>query len=96
MFTMITSEEYKELVLAKEENTRLLEELKYADEQLRITQNNLKELLLLLTNGKTSTIYGELQSFEIITDTEIAKYINKNYLAKGTLKFTKIKENNNE
>lgn len=92
MVTMITTEEYKELVLAKAETDRLNEELKQADQRLTDAERNLKELLLLLTKGETVPKYGTaFEGFEIINDSEIAKYISENYMTKGLLKFTKNK-----
>lgn len=92
MFAMITTEEYKELVLAKETTEKLADELRYADAKLREAQSNLKEILLMLTGGHTVPKYGDVfESFDIIDDAEIAKYISAYYMDKGILKFTKNK-----
>lgn len=96
MITMITSEEYRELVLGEEERDRLLEELKYKEEQLEKAQKTLEELLLMLTKGTGIPKYGDkFESYDIIDDSVIADYINTHFKDKGTLYFVD-KENNNE
>lgn len=91
---MITTEEYKDLILAKNSVDRLNEELMYADKKLENAQNSIKELLLMLTEGKTAPTYNdEFNTFEIASDTVIAKYINENYLSNRMLNFNKTKEN---
>lgn len=92
MFAMITTEEYQELILAKEERDRLLEELTHSDRCLTATHNEVKDLLLMLTNGHTVPKYGEtFECYDIVDDVEIAKFINENYVTKGLMKFTKTK-----
>lgn len=92
MLAMITTEEYKELVLAKDERDKLVEELAYADQKLLAAQDDLKELLLMLTDGHTVSKFGEaFESYDIVSDSVIAKFISENYMTKGLLKFTKNK-----
>ena len=94
---MITTEEYKELILAQQDKNALLDEV--ADAQLRYTSESLKELLLLLTDGKEASEWRDkkLQWFDIAKQEKIAEYLNTNYIRNGVLKFYKTKgEQENE
>lgn len=97
MLTMITSEEYKNLVLVDSEYHRLSEEFKDAKEKLKLTEIALENLLLMLTKGKTTPDYKDgFKSFDIEIDINIANYINENFLTDCRLDIKHNKGETNE
>lgn len=90
---MIDADTYKKLVLAEAENEKLLVELQYADHQLKTASNDLKDLLLFLTDGRQVVEWKDkkLQGFDIVNSGAIAEYLNTNYMQYGVLQFNKIK-----
>ena len=53
MFAIITTEEYQNLIRAKDDRDTLSEELMYTDKKLKQTSEKLKEMVILVTKGKT-------------------------------------------
>ena len=97
MLTMITTEEYRELVLGEEERNRLLEELRYTEEKLQETQKALDDLLLMLTKGETIPEYPDgFKSFNIELDNTIAKYINEHFVTERKLNISNTEVTENE
>lgn len=102
MFAVITTEEYKELLEAKKDNENFLEDLYELAKRVLKAEESLTEVLQLLTKGGRKPEIGEqYESWDILTQSEIAKYINEHYLADGKLQFEKVekveeKENTNE
>lgn len=97
MFAIITTDEYKELLIAKETETQNIEDLKMLIERVSELKGNLTEILQLLTKGgKEPEIGVTYESWDILHTNEIAKYINEHYVADGKLQFEKVKENKNE
>ena len=95
MFAIITTEEYQNLIRAKDDRDTLSEELMYTDKKLKQTSEKLKELVLLLTKGKTKAIWNnELAICDLAELDDVTEYLNKNYFENGILTFTK--ESNNE
>lgn len=93
MFTIITTEEYKDLLLAKEDCNNRLDEAYVLAERLNEVEENLQELLLMLVKGNPTPTWGtKFEWIDIERAENIAEYINKNYLNTG-LKFEKEKAN---
>ena len=94
---MITTEEYKELVLAQQELVEVTCDLKFEYKKRLTAEENLKELLLILTGNKIKIEWadGKIKGYEI-KDSETADFLNENYIKDGILQFEKVKENNNE
>jgi hypothetical protein len=92
---MITTDEYQDLIRAKDERDKLSEELVYADNKLMQTEQKLKELVLLLTDGKVKVGWhtNELSICDLADGKDIAEYLNKNYMENGILTFTKERTN---
>lgn len=102
-FVIIDNEEYKNLILKEKEleetKTKLEEkalENKSLEENYIKLEEELKELILVATDYET-VFYGEIKSYDI-KDTELAKYLTKNYLRNKLLEFRKrnIKEKQEE
>ena len=95
MFTMITTEEYRNLIEELAETKSMLEnisfEFKFCDEKRDKAEESLKELLLMLTKGEIVAKWDDkkFESFDIEREGEIAKFINANYVENGVLTFTK-------
>ena len=98
MYTIITTEEYKELILDQVEKAELQDSIIEWVKRCAEAEDSLKELLLTITQGKTKACYEEFKTYELATDFEIAEFINRNYVDEnGILNFTKVhKENENE
>lgn len=96
MWTLIATEEYKELLIAKENAKALNLALEVTNSELQKVQAEIKELLLMLTKGKTSPqwVLNRFEWLEIETAENIAKYISEHYLNNSSLRFTK--ENDDE
>lgn len=104
-FTMITTEEYKELIkkeidleIAWEDYEELVEEHEILKLQLSKVEEELKDLLLIITDNKERASYMDYEFSEIdLADrSKVAKYINKNYMENGVLKFRKVEETKEE
>lgn len=96
---MIDSDEYRELVLAKEAKDEIEKELDLTDRRLMQKEYEFKELLLLITKGEFKTKYdeGKFQSYDIASNYDLVDFVNENYVENGLLKFNKVKkENTNE
>ena len=105
MFTMITTEEYKELLLAQQDKAELEDtvcnlqkEQKATEEKLKKVEDELKELLLLLVEGEKRVHWteGKYETFDLVGREEIVAYINEHYVWNGELQFKKVKENDDE
>ena len=96
MFAVITTEEYQELLQAKNENEFIKEELSCTEAKLLKTKNSLQEFVFLITKGEIRSKWSEglFEGFDLVKDSEIAEYINTNFMKDGKLIFSK--ENNNE
>ena len=85
---MITTEEYKELLSAKEDAETYLIEFNLARAEAEKLKADLKELLLVLTKGNEKTAYRDaFHSFEVEMDDKISKYVNDNYFEDGKILF---------
>ena len=93
-FVIIDNDEYKNLILKEKEledtKTKLEERIwEYVtlEENYDKLEKELKELILIATDNKTS-FYRKLESYDI-KDTELAKYLSKYYLNNKQLEFRK-------
>ena len=102
-FVIIDIDEYKELILAKEELTYKEKEISELSDELfnlsvekREIETELKELLLEITKGNNRTNCDEegFLSYEVASNYVMAEFINDNYLENGILKFRKVKKEN--
>ena len=106
---VVPLKEYKELVLAKEcleqmnvEYESCSKEVKEFHDELAKVEEELKELLLVLTDNKKKPSYpGNFEGYDMANVHTIAKYINENYLTEDMkLSFRKVlheeKENKEE
>lgn len=98
MFAMITTEEYKELLLAQEALGSVAQELSYCDKKRQKAEDALKELLLMLTKGQTTVNWSDKKFawHDLARAEEVAEYINKNYVIDGKLQFEKVKGKTDE
>lgn len=96
MFAMITTEEYKELLKAKDEAEFLQEEMIITKAHLTKSKSAIKDLILFITKGETKSKWndGNFEGFDLAKSDDIAKYINENYMKDGRLIFSK--ENGDE
>ena len=92
MFAVITSDEYKELLQAQKDAELYRELFKRAEKELNIRNNEMNELLLLLTKGQKRSEWSDgcFNNFDLADLHTIAKYINEKHLENGILK---LKEN---
>ena len=104
-YAVITTGEYKELIkkevelddawrdygFLENENRKLTGQLAYIEEEL-------KELLLVITDNKERASYMEhdFSEYDLADKNKVAKYINKNYMKNGVLKFKKVEETKEE
>ena len=101
--------EYKELIIAKERLEQMnvdydsrSKEVKEFHDKLAKVEEDLKELLLVLTDNKKKPSYpGNFEGYDMANVHTIAKYINENYLTEDMeLSFRKVlheeKENKEE
>jgi hypothetical protein len=104
-FAMLTTNEYKELILKEKELDDALRDYGFLENenrkltgQLAYIEEELKELLLILTDNKERASYMEhdFSEYDLADKKEIAKYINKNYMKNGVLKFRKVEETKEE
>ena len=93
-FVIIDNDEYKNLILKEKEleetKTKLDEkrlENKSLEENYIKLEEELKELILTITNNETS-FFRNIESYDI-EDVELAKYLNKYYLHNKQLEFRK-------
>jgi hypothetical protein len=95
MFAMITTDEYKELLSAKEEGEQYMMAYTDAVQELKAVRESLDNLLLLITKGEKKSQWedGKFESFDLAEKNDIAKYINENFMKDGRLT---VKENNND
>lgn len=100
-FTMIENKEYKDLILkekeleeVKEENKKLKELEEKSKESKKEIEEELKELILTITDNKTS-FYKKIESYEI-EDSKLAEYLNRYYCNNGRLEYRKQKIENEE
>lgn len=84
-YVVITSQEYKELILKEKqlEETESLykekdEQLFYANETIAKKEEELDKLLMVLVRNRK--IYEKIETFNIADDNEIANYLNEFYL----------------
>ena len=92
MFSMIPTEEYKELITSDLEHEFLradhhqaVEEIKELKAKLGETQEKLEGLLNFLTSGQNPRWDEEYKSYDLIDNSKIADYINQNFLKDGKL-----------
>jgi hypothetical protein len=99
MLAMITTEEYKELILKEQECEQmkldfieLAEEEKELKEKLGKTQEKLEGLLNCITSGQEPRWEEEYRSYDLADNLVISDYINKNFVKDGKLN---VKGNDN-
>ena len=87
MFAMITTEEYKELIQAQKDAGLYRECFKRAEQELKSRNNELNELLLLVTKGQKKSEWssGYFNNYDLADLQTIAEYINEKYLENGML-----------
>ena len=97
--TMISNEEYKDLIFKEKEleetndlYNRQLKENKVLEAEIVKLEQELKELILVVTDKKSRPSYGdgEFHSFDVADSSDIAKYITENYL--GDDNFIKLRK----
>ena len=95
MFAMITTDEYKELLSAKQEGEVYMMEFTKAVTELKEVREQLDNLLLTITKGAKASQWqdGDFEGYDLADKGELAKYINKNFMKDGRLT---VKENNND
>lgn len=98
MFAIITTEEYKELLLAKADAETCPAELSVTREELKGARAELAELLLMLVKNEASPQWDsrKYEWYDLERSENIVEYINRHYVKNGILQFNKIKENTNE
>ena len=94
--TMIENEEYKKLILeekeleeVKKENEKLIELEEKSKEAKKELEEELKQLILTITNDKTS-FYKKIESYDV-EDSKLAEYLNQYYCINGKLEYRKQK-----
>ena len=94
MYAVITTEEYKELIQAQGELAKMQDALLYESRKREKAEKSLKELLMMLTKGNTSTEYGDgaYKWYEIEERERIVEYLNENYVSEKNLQFEKVTE----
>lgn len=92
MLAMITTEEYKELINAQQEGEVFMMQLAEATTELRTYKANLEGLLEFITKGENPKYDGEYKDYQLEYVSEIADYINKNFVKDGKLN---VKGNDN-
>ena len=95
MYAVITTEEYKELLSAKQDGEVYMMEFTKAVTELKETREKLDNLLLCITKGATNSQWqdGKFEYFDLAEKEEIAKHVNENFMKKSGLD---VKENNND
>ena len=93
MYAVITTEEYKELLSAKQEGEVYMMEFTKAVTELKEVREKLDNLLLTITKGETHSKWqeGMFEYFDLVEKEVLAGYINENFMKNGRLT---IKENN--
>ena len=93
-FTMLTNDEYKELILAQQKCAECEEALHKIAEELKQEKGWLNDLLLCITKGETKSQWDDkkFEYFDLAEKEEIAEFINANFVNDGKLK---IREKNN-
>ena len=92
MFAMITTDEYKKLINAQQEGEVFMMQLAEATTELRTYKANLEGLLEFITKGENPKCDGEYKDYQLEYVSEIANYINKNFVKDGKLN---VKGNDN-
>ena len=95
MFAVITTDEYKELLSAKQEGEVYMMEFTNAVNELKETREKLENLLLCITKGANRSQWGDgnFEYFDLAEKEEIARHINDVFVKNGILD---VKENNND
>ena len=93
MFAVITTDEYKELLSAKQEGEVYMMEFTNAVAELKETREKLDNLLLCITKGATHSKWdgGNFEYFDLVEKEKLVGYINENFMKNGRLD---VKENN--
>lgn len=98
-FTFLSNEDFRMAILTEAELEKTKQEIAQisADNlelinKLNELEEELKQLLLIITDGKERASYGDynFSHLDINDNEEIAEYLNDNYLENGVLKFKKI------
>ena len=94
-FTMITNDEYKELIVAQCDGKNYEDAFHEISSELKEVREKLDNLLLCITKGATNSQWqdGKFEYFDLAEKEEIAKHINENFMKKSGLD---VKENNND
>ena len=95
MLAMITTEEYKELILIDQECEQVKLDFNRVAEELKQTQEELAGLLCCITQGIKSPKWedSKYEGFDLADNKTIADYINKNFLKDGILT---VRSNDND
>jgi hypothetical protein len=95
MYAVITTEEYKELLSAKQDGEVYMMQFTQAVSELKETKSQLDNLLLCITKGAKRSQWqdGKFEGFDLARDFEIANYINENFMRDSRLT---VKEKNND
>ena len=100
-YVVIATEEYKGLIIKEKDLDIAWEDYEELEEQSRLLkidldaiEEELKKLILVITDNKERASYMEhdFSEYDLADKNEIAKYINKNYMKNGVLKFRKVEE----
>jgi hypothetical protein len=85
--TMITNDEYKELILAQQRVEECEVALHQIAEELDLEKRWLSSLLLVITKGvkKSQWQDGKFEGFDLADNKEIAEYINAHFVRDGKL-----------
>lgn len=96
-FVIIDSDEYKDLILAKESAIDSQHDCKLAVKLMKEARENLEELLLFITKGnKKAEFEDKFHSYDIASVYDLAEFINNNYVDYGILSFKKVKKENED
>ena len=92
--TMITNDDYKELILAQQKVAEYEDALHQIAEELKFERGHLANLLLCITKGEKTSKWqdGKFEGFDLAEKDDIAKYINETFVEYGRLI---LRENDN-
>ncbi len=96
---MLTTDEYKKLILEEKELEEAKEEINVKNNQLAKAREEVKDLLLILTVNKLKAPYGDdkFEGYQLERYSIIADYINENYVdGNGMLLFEKVEKKTKE
>jgi hypothetical protein len=95
MYAVITTDEYKELLSAKQEGEVYMMEFTKAVTELKEVREQLDNLLLTITKGATHSQWGDgrFEYFDLADKEVLALHINDVFMKNGRLT---VKENNND